>query len=539
MKGIKSFFIGLLLIAIIVFCSGILGQKIFSGKSNDLTGIETVFDTDFGMFLAAQHALYVNDFTNAAKMISAVKSDVPLVEQNKVVINFFSGKIPENASNLKKSKDLISRFIYDAHLIEQDKWKDVYERHKKDESLIAAPLRIFSTVKQGKKKEAIKFINSLKTDDSWKAFVRGQIAVLNNDIDEAAKEFAKVHPEFMNVNDYLYLMSFYQKNNMIEDMDILRDDFVNKPGSMYILNYPEIPDWANYDGYKNNLVFSIIQTVSHTQIMIYTDLSLAFLRFAQVISNETNLDAVNYYLGQYYFYNSGDYKTCFENINKTSPLYLFSELKIAEKDKNFGKIAKIAKNNPLFVPAVNLVVRQNIKNGNKYGAMRFINRGLRQKNLNENGRAYFLKQRAYVNLMFDNVASAQDDINAIRESGANLTTDIMLLQARIWEKQNKNLDKAYNLAMELIKINTSDFNAWDVLGLIISKRENVTNALEIMESVSSTAISASSIFEHLGDLYLQNGDKERAKRAYSQALDLSEDGLIVVPSVRKKLRKIK
>jgi predicted negative regulator of RcsB-dependent stress response len=539
MKGNKSFFTGLLIFASVVCYSWVLGRQIFNTRNDYSSGTETITDTDFGMFLAAQHALYINDFTNASQMISAVKSDVPLVKQTKTISNFFGGKMSPDTSGLEKSKDLISRFVYDAHLIDQDKWKDVYERHNQDESLIAAPIRIFSAVKQGKTKEAIKFVNSLKTDDSWKAFVRGQIAVLNNDIDGAAKEFAKVHPDFMNVNDYLYLMSFYQKNEMFEDMDILRDDFVNKPGSMYILNYPDIPDWSNYDGYKNNLVFGIIQTISHTQIMLYTDLSLIFLRFAQMISNDTNLDAINYYLGQYYFYNSGDYKTCFQNINKSSPLYLFGVLKTAEKDQDFKEITKIAKQNPLFIPAVNMVVRENIKNGNKRAALRFINRGLGHKNLNDNGRAYFLKQRTHVNLMFNNPDAAQHDIDEIRASGSNLTADIMLLQARTWEKQNKNLDNAYNLAMELIKKNTSDFNAWDVLGLIISKREGIDNALEIMEGVGSAAITASSIFEHLGDLYLQKGDKTKAKRSYLHALDLSEDGLIIVPSVRKKLKKIK
>jgi len=539
MKGIKSFYTGSLLLAIIIFCSCFLGQKIFDAKSNKSVSVESINDTDFGRFLAAQHALYVNDFTSASQLVSGVKSDVGVVKQTKVVTDFFDGKIPDNAADLKQAKDLISRFVYDAYLIQHDNWKNVYERHKNDESLIAAPLRIFSGAKQGKTKEIIKFVDSLKTSDSWKAFVRGQIAVLNNDIDTAAKEFAKVHPDFMNVNDYLYLMSFYQKNGMFEDMEILKDDFVNKPGSMYILNYPEIPDWSNYDGYKNNLVFSIIQTISHTQILIYTDLSLMFLRFAQAISNETNLDAVNYYLGQYYFYNSGDYKTCFDSIKKSSPLYLFSVLKIAEKDKDFKLVEKIARKNPLFIPAVNIAVRQNIKNGNKHAALNLINRGLKEKNLNGNGRVYLLKQRIHVNLMFNNVKRAQQDMDEIKELGASLTPDIILLQARIWEKQNIKLDKAYDFAMELIKKNTSDVNAWDVLGLIVSKRESLDNGLEIMERVGAVATTSSALFEHLGDLYLKRGDKERAKRAYSQALDLSEDCLVVVPVVQRKLRNLR
>ena len=34
----------------------------------------------------------------------------------------------------------------------------------------------------------------------------------------------------------------------------------------------------------------------------------------------------------------------------------------------------------------------------------------------------------------------------------DITPEIMLLQARIWERQNKNLDVAYEYAMTLIKL---------------------------------------------------------------------------------------
>ena len=539
MKEIKSFYTGSLLIAIIVFCSVFLGQKIAEINSEKVGQIESVADTDFGLFLAAQHALYVNDFTNASDMISKVQSDTDFVKNIKNITDFFGGKMPEDPKQFKNAKDIVTRLVYDAYLIQQDNWKSVYERHKKDESLISAPLRIFAAVKQGKTKETIKFVNSLKTHDSWKAFVRGQIAVLNNDIDGAAKEFANVHPDFMNINDYLYLMSFYKKNNMFEDMEILKDDFVNKPGGMYVLNYSHIPDWSNFEGFKNNLVFSIIQTISHTQIMLYTDLSLMSLRFAELISNDANMDAVNYYLGQYYFYNMGDYKTCFKSINKESPLYLFGKLKIAEKENDTKAIEKIAKDNPLFVHALNIAVRENIKNGNKRAALRLINRGLKQKNLNDNGRIYFLKQRVHVNLMFGDTKQAQKDMDKINEFDVGLNPDIMLLQARIWEKQNRNLDEAYKYAMMLIKLNASDVNAWDILGLIVNKKEGIDNALEIMERVGEVAITTSSLYEHLGDLYVKQVDKEKALRAYQQALDLSDDCLIVVPNVQKKIRKLK
>jgi tetratricopeptide (TPR) repeat protein len=539
MKEIKKFYIGACLIALIVFCSCLMGQKVLNLNSAKLGQGDAVFNTDYGYFLAAQHALDANDFNAASEMVNAIKTENKVIAETQTLADFFNGQIPKNASKLKDSKDLVNGLVYDAFLIQKDDWKSVYERHTKDSTVFAAPLRIFAGVKQGKTKEVQKYIDSLSTSEYWKAFVRGQIAVLKGDVDAAAKEFAKVHPEFMNINDYLYLMSFYRENGMTADMDILRNDFLAKPGGMYVVDYPEIPDWSNYAGYKNNLVFAIVQNISHTQIMIHTDLSLLFLRFAQIISNEANMDAINYYLGQYYFYNTGDYKTCFESIKKTSPLYIFGQLNIAERDGDIKTIKKIVHKNPLFVPGIQNIVRQSIKNGRKNDALRVLNRALRSKGLSDGGRAYFLNQRAHVYLMFGNAKRAQKDLYESKILGGSMNADFISLQARAWVLQDSNLDDAYNSAMLLIKNNTSDVFAWDILGQVVAKRESVDSALEIIETVVSKGAQLSMIYEHLGDMYAIQGDKERALRSYHQALDLSEDCMIVVPVVKKKIRKIK
>ena len=538
MKGIKSFYSGPFLLTVVVFCSLLLGQKMFDVNLHNQGQGGTVATSDYGAFLATQHALYINDFEAASKMMSEVKSDNKSVKQIKNLAEFFGGKMPQNAESFKDSKDVVERLIYDAFLIQKDDWKSVYARHNKNVSALAAPIRIFSGIKTKNPKDTAKFIDSMHADDNWKSFVRGQIAVLNNHIDTAAKEFAKVHPDFMNVNDYLYLMSFYKKNGMTEDMDILRNDFLAKVGSMYILNYDEIPDWSNFDGYKNNLVFSLIQTVSHTQIMIYTDLSLMFLRFAQIISDGANQDSINYYLGQYYYHNSGDYETCFNKISKTSPLYIFGQLRIAERNNDIKAIEKIVRKNPLFVPGVQIIGRDSVRNGDKSLALSVINKGLRQKGLSVQGKLFFLKQRVYVYIMFGDAKRAQRDLDAIEDIDFKITPDIMLLQSRVWAMQNKNLDKAYDYAMALIKMNTSDTSAWDLLSLVVDKKEGTDNALEILERVGEVSPS-SAVYEHLGDFYKKKGDKERAKKSYLRALDLSNDYLIIVPNVQKKIRKLR
>ena len=538
MKGIKSFWNAVFLTALIVGSACFVGTSGHFFNTKKVCEKQEVTPTDYGNFLAAQHALYINDFGMADDFVRDLKSEVKVVNQTKILSSFFNGNMPENVKDLKSDKDLANRLIYDAYLINQDKWADLYQRHAKENTLMIAPIRIFSAVKQGKTKEALKFIDSLKTTDNWKSFMRGQVAVLNKDIDKAAKEFAKVHPDFMNINDYLYLMSFYKEHEMFEDMDILQGDFAAKPGGMFILNYEDIPDWSEYDGYKNSIAFSMIQTVSHAHIIILTDLSLMLLRFAESLT-DANANALNYYLGQYYFYNYGDSNKSFNSIDKASPFYLFGQMRIAEKENNFKKIEKIAKNNPLFIQAVDEVLTEYIRNGNKKSALKLINSGLKHPDLSDAGRAYFLKQRAHVYLLFNDPDKAQTDVFDLMDLDGEASLETMLLQARVWNQKDMNLDDAYTYAMAAVKRNTSDIEAWDLVGVIVEKREGIDAALDLIEQVSGVPVNVSSLYEHLGDFYVKKGEKEKAKKSYLRAIDLSDDGWVVVPFVKKKLRKVK
>ena len=542
MKDIKSFYIKTIFVLLAVAAVLGAGRILDLYRAPDIHNGNVVFDTNFGSFLAAQHAIYVNDFDSAADMLNKLDASVvkfDSVKQSKNMVDFLNGKLPDDVKSLRDSKEISSRLIYDAYLIQHDDGKSLYNRHAKNDSVFMAPLRIFSAVHQGKKEDAIKYLNSLPTNSSWKSFVRGQIALLDNDLDTAIKEFADVHPEFMNINDYLYLMSFYKEHEMFEDMDILRNDFIAKPTGMFILDYEDIPDWSNYAGYKNNLAFSVIQNISHTQIMIFTDFSLMMLKFAALVSNDMNMDAVNYYLGHYYFYNDGDFERAFNSVSIQNPLFLFGQMKIAERNGNFKNIETIARKNPLFVPAVKIIIANAIKNGNSRAALRVVNRALKQSGLSEDGRVLFLKYRANIYLLFNQPKRAQRDLDEIKELDGRLTSDYLLLQARAWAAQNKELDSAYDYAMTLVKRNTVDVIAWDILGVIVEKREGVAEALELLERIGDISNDTSSLFEHLGDMYRKVGDKKNAIKSYMRALELSDDGMVVAPFVEKKLRKLK
>ena len=534
MKKTGTLFIGFMLLCALVAVCANLFCITQTAKHNG------VMETEYGAFLAAQHAIYNNDFDMAAEYVAKLSdTNIAAVKNVKIIADFLSGHLPENASDLAKESGTPARLVYDAYLVGQGEWNKLYARHKNDDSALIAPLRIISSVAINHRTEAIKFVNSLQTNDSWKSFVRGQIYAESGNIEKAAAEFSSVTVDFMNINDYLYIMSFYRHNNLTELADALRDDFTSRPGGMFMLDYNDIPDWSVFSGPQNALAFSLIQNVSHTHVMMYSDLSILLLRFAQIIMpDNANRDAVNYYIGQYFFSNNGNYNTYFDKISTKSPFYLFAVLRNCETSGDTAKLKSLLRANPLFVPAMNKLVAYYIANGDLRAALRILNRAMKNDNLSDISHAFLLKSRAQVYFAFGDFDRAQSDIHAASEV-LTLDPEILALQAKIWAAQNRNLDDAYDYAMTLVQRDPGDVFAWDVLGRVVAAREGVDAALELIERVGEISKECSSLFDGLGDLYMQSGEYDLARDAYMRAIDLSNDGLVVVPKIKNKVRKLK
>ena len=538
MRKIESIFIMVSLFAVITVTGGAIWHH--SNKSGQGDAYEFPA-TKYGAFLAAQHAIYVNDFDSAAKFAIQLQDvEYPVVKDTIYIADFLSGKIPSDAHLLKKEKGMAAQLIYDAHLAMNDEWKELYGRHKTDNSALAAPLRIWPAVANKQQGDALKFIEKLPTNDSWKSFVRGQIYAEQGDTKKAAENFDKVSTEFMNLNDYMYIMSYYMHHDMKDRAEELRADFTSRPGGMFVLDYPEIPSWNTYKGFKNQLAFSLVQNVSHTQIMMYSDLAMLLLRFAEITAPEfaNNNNTIDYYLGNYFYTNTGNWQQHFEKISKDSPFYLFGVLRSADKTGDISQLQQELKEHPLFVPAVNKLIAHHIKNGNKRSALRVANSAINDENLNDKGRAFFTKSRAQIHFAFGDLKSAQQDIS---KAAKELVSDpeIFALQAKIWAKQNREIENAYHYAATLVRQNPADILAWDTMGCVVAAREGVDAALDVLKRVGEVSETCSSLFEHLGDMHTAKGDTEKAIEAYTRAIELADDGLVVVPYIEKKIRKLK
>ena len=527
-----------------IFCASaaVVAVALLLGQGHLNKGEESsAVATKYGDFLAAQHAVYVNDFSSALSFTeNLTDKEYATVKNTKLLAEFLSGHLPEEIDNLKSEKDLPSRMIYDAYLAKNERWDDLYNRQVKEPSMLFASGRIWSGVAKNRITETLKFVDKINAAESWKSFIRGQIYATIGQNEKASAEFARVSTDFMNINDYMYIMSFYLSHDMADAAEILRQDFTSTPGGMFMLNYNEIPDWSVFSGYKNALAFSLIQNVSHSQIIIYTDLSVLMLRYAQIVGNDAPIfqNSINYFTGQFVFNTTGDYTRYFDKITRNSPYYLFGQMRIAEENNSITDLRNILSHNELFIPVLNKLVNIYTQNGDKKNALYVIKRALRNKNLGDIGRAYLFKKSAFVNFVFGDIDRAQSQLHDAADI-LDVDTEIIALQSQIWAAQNREIEDAYQYAMAMIKKNPADVIAWDVLGQVVLVREGYDAAMEIYERVGASANTCSSLFEHFGDLLVQGGKNDQAIRAYKRAIELSSDGRVIVPLLEKKLGRIK
>ena len=115
MKKIESLFIGGALFLAIVIAGGAMYSRVLPLRVVDVSEFP---ESQFGAFLAAQHAIYVNDFENAARFADVLSdTEVVLVQNTKYLSDFLNGKMPTDAKMLKKEQGAAAKIIYDAHLV--------------------------------------------------------------------------------------------------------------------------------------------------------------------------------------------------------------------------------------------------------------------------------------------------------------------------------------------------------------------------------------------------------------------------------------
>jgi tetratricopeptide (TPR) repeat protein len=102
----------------------------------------------------------------------------------------------------------------------------------------------------------------------------------------------------------------------------------------------------------------------------------------------------------------------------------------------------------------------------------------------------------------------------------------------MWAETAENLDDALELILRAVAIDPDNGAYVDSLGWVYYQLGRYEEARQHLEWAARLIPGDSTLFEHLGDLYLRLDERHRARDFYQQALQLSGDNL---DSVRRKL----
>jgi predicted Zn-dependent protease len=135
-----------------------------------------------------------------------------------------------------------------------------------------------------------------------------------------------------------------------------------------------------------------------------------------------------------------------------------------------------------------------------------------------------LRLRARVYFQKGSLKNAEYDILQAGDL-APQNPEVLLDTAKIWTASGKNLDQAYMNATAVVKNFPMEIDGWDTLAMVVWKTEGTAAAAEILERVGGVAGENSALFQHLGDIRAELGNRAGAIEAYERALGLSDDGL--------------
>jgi len=502
-----------------------------------------VFESDFGNFLSMQHAVHTDNFSAATRFAEKLSS-VPVERvQRSIAVNLFmAGNPGDSAAALEGDKNISAQIAFFSYLAANENWAKLYRLTRTNDSVLLSPFRIWSGIATRHITLTLRFIDSMPLSDERRYFLRGMVFAETNRPDRARDEFIKISPDFLSLNDFLYLMAFYKSNNFDSYANNLLTAFRASPGGAYIIGHEISADFGKFSGFNNALSFGIIQNIAHSPFLASTNAALLLLRAAeQVGDSDSDNDALYFYLGLNMFENENPrYTEYFNRINKESPFRPHARMRMAmsapTNAQRVRQIELILRDYPLFMPAMVNLINSNLSRGNYRAARAIVNKALGADNISDDIRGYLFTLRGRINRQANNLSRAADDVARAMDISGN-SPAILAEQAKIWALSGENLTQASIFANALVNRFPTDIGSWVTLAMVVSVNEGNEYALEILQRVARVAETNSLLFQLLGDAYIKDGDNIRAAGAYRRAIELSDDGLTNVRDLRRRLRR--
>ena len=144
-----------------------------------------------------------------------------------------------------------------------------------------------------------------------------------------------------------------------------------------------------------------------------------------------------------------------------------------------------------------------------------------------------------VTVNIDGKDVALEKMNYILTKDPNYTEALNYL-AYSWAEDNENLNKALEYINRALEKEPKNPYYLDTLGWVKFKKKQYKEALDLLLQALNLADDDVVIFEHIGDVYLADGNKDLAKKYYKQGIKkdndkLSKDDVLSIKRMKEKL----
>ncbi len=101
-------------------------------------------------------------------------------------------------------------------------------------------------------------------------------------------------------------------------------------------------------------------------------------------------------------------------------------------------------------------------------------------------------------------------------------------------ERNKNLDKALTMIKISLEDEPDNASYLDTYGWILFKMGNYNDALENTLKASLSPNATAEVFQHIGDIYIKMGEKDKAIEAWKKGLDTEPDNIQLLNRINEK-----
>ena len=343
-----------------------------------------------------------------------------------------------------------------------------------------------------------------------------------------------------NQEAYIVKLVYFYSNNQLEDIQKLNNNQIN---TNELINYIFFNNNELKDKSKiSNTLIDIVQSSysNADQLSLNYNFLLFYTSLSKIIDEKN--DRATLIKGEL-FQNIEKFQLAreiFKKINSSSPYYIDAQRSLAinySLDENFdeavNEIKNIVNNNSNNY-LLKKILADFYRIKKKYDLAILVYDELIQENRDDLWNIFYMRGICYERI--GDWQSAEKDFIKSLDLNAD-SPNVLNYLAYGWIERETKIDQSLDMLKSAYNANPDSYYIIDSLAWAYFKKNDLNEAVKLMEKVIDLAPGEAISLDHLGDIYYAMNRKREAVHFWKQALELADPEDEIKESVKIKLKK--